>query len=208
MARRSPNEGHRVVAALERSGVSNGLITQNVDGLHHAAGSRRVVELHGALRRVVCLTCGKSETREGYQERIAVQNPGWTQTVGEIAPDGDVVIDDSLVAAFRVPACIHCGGVAKPDVVFFGESVPKDRVDQAFRMVEDASALLVLGSSLTVFSGYRFAVAAEKAGKQVAIVNDGPTRADQLATIRLSGRLGATLRTISEQLALPDVTAS
>lgn len=208
MTRREPNEGHRVVATLERSGISNGLVTQNVDGLHQVAGSRRVVELHGALRRVVCLNCDRSETREGYQDRIAVQNPGWRTTVGEIAPDGDVVLDDELVTSFRVPACLHCGGIAKPDVVFFGESVPKDRVDQAFQMVREADALLVLGSSLTVFSGYRFAVAAEKSGKPIVIMNDGPTRADALASIRVSERLGEALTLLAAKLDLPDLTPS
>jgi NAD-dependent SIR2 family protein deacetylase len=205
MAERTPNDGHFTVAALERAGICGGLITQNVDGLHHAAGSRRVIELHGALRRVRCLDCGRNETREGYQERIVVQNPGWLRHAGEIAPDGDVALPDSLTLEFRVPACIHCGGVTKPDVVFFGENVPADRVRQSYRMLEQSDALLVLGSSLTVYSGFRFAAAAAKAGKPVVIVNDGPTRADTIATIRINGRLGTTLHEIRDRLNLPDL---
>lgn len=202
MEDRRPNDGHSVVAQLESAGLCTGLITQNVDGLHQQAGNRRVVELHGALRTAVCLSCGRTESRESYQERILVQNPGWLAHIGEIAPDGDVLLDDAVTAAFRVPACLHCGGVVKPDVVFFGENVPRDRVDRAFAMLDSAGMLLVLGSSLTVFSGYRFAAAARKAGKPVAIVNDGPTRADEIATIKINARLGPLLTLLASRLNL------
>ena len=202
MAQKEPNEGHRVVAALERNGIANGIVTQNVDGLHRAAGARRVVELHGALRAALCLDCSRQESRESLQERILVQNPGWMRHGGEVAPDGDVHLEPEVSHAFRVPACLHCGGTLKPDVIFFGENVPRERVDEAFRILEEADMLLVLGSSLTVFSGYRFAVAADKAGKPVAIINDGPTRADGATRLKVHARLGEALRTLSEQLDL------
>lgn len=202
MAATEPNAGHRVVAALEREGICVGLITQNVDGLHTAAGSRRVVELHGALRNVVCLDCGGEESRHGLQERLLVQNPGWLAHAGEIAPDGDVHLNEGLASSFRVPACLRCGGTLKPDVVFFGEGVPAARVERAFGFLEEADSLVVLGSSLTVYSGYRFAVAAARAGKPIAIVNDGPTRADGEAAIRIQARLGSALTSLAASLDL------
>lgn len=202
MTRKSPNRGHHVVAALERSGITTGLITQNVDGLHRDAGSRRVVELHGALRSVVCLDCRNGESRDGLQERILVQNPGWLRHAGEIAPDGDVHLHPEVTREFRVPACLRCGGTLKPDVVFFGENVPGERVREAFAVLAEAQMLLVLGSSLTVYSGYRFAVAARRDGKPVAIVNDGPTRADDDAMVKVEARLGATLDALDSALEL------
>lgn len=202
MESKEPNVGHGVVAALERSGICVGLITQNVDGLHLDAGSRSVVELHGALRAVVCLDCTKTESRYSLQERILVQNPGWMRHAGEVAPDGDVHLDGDITAAFRVPACLHCGGTIKPDVVFFGESVPAARVERAFSLLAQAEALLVLGSSLTVYSGYRFVVAAVKQSMPVMIVNDGPTRADAQATAKVEARLGDALAYLSTTLEL------
>lgn len=202
MAQREPNRGHRVVAALERSGIATGLITQNVDGLHSAAGTRRIVELHGSLRSVICLDCRRVESRHGLQERMLVQNPGWLRHAGEIAPDGDVHLHPEVAREFRVPACLRCGGTLKPDVVFFGESVPRERVDEAFAILAAAQMLLVLGSSLTVYSGYRFAVTARREGKPVAIINDGPTRADDEATVKLATRLGATLDALDSALEL------
>ncbi|HKJ86870.1 MAG TPA: NAD-dependent protein deacetylase [Spirochaetia bacterium] len=202
MESKRPNPGHDVVASLERSGICHGLITQNVDGLHRDAGSRAVVELHGALRSVVCLDCTKTESRYSLQERILVQNPGWMQHAGDVAPDGDVHLDAGITASFRVPACLHCGGTIKPDVVFFGESVPAARVERAFSMLAQAEALLVLGSSLTVYSGYRFVVAAVKQEKPVMIVNDGPTRADAQATAKVEARLGDALAYLGSTLDL------
>ncbi|MFW6293975.1 MAG: NAD-dependent protein deacetylase [Spirochaetota bacterium] len=199
---KEPNVGHTVVAALERSGICLGLITQNVDGLHLEAGNRAVVELHGALRTVVCLDCKKSESRYSLQERILVQNPGWMHHAGEVAPDGDVHLDSEITSSFRVPACMHCGGTIKPDVVFFGESVPATRVERAFSMLAQAEALIVLGSSLTVYSGYRFVVAAAKQKKPVVIVNDGPTRADAQATVKIEARLGEALASLGSTLDL------
>lgn len=200
--RKEPNRGHEVVASLERSGICRGLITQNVDGLHGKAGHRRVVELHGTLANVVCLDCGRAESRYSLQERILVQNPGWTRHAGAIAPDGDVHLAPEVAAGFRVPVCLHCAGTLKPDVVFFGENVPRDRVSRAFAMLEEAEMLLVLGSSLTVYSGYRFVVEALRTGKPVALVNDGPTRADAVATMRVEARLGTALEEIADALAL------
>lgn len=200
--RKEPNRGHVVVASLERSGICSGLITQNVDGLHGKAGQRRVVELHGTLANVVCLDCGRSESRYSFQERVLVQNPGWTRHAGEVAPDGDVHLAPEVAAEFRVPVCLHCAGTLKPDVVFFGENVPQKRVARAFEMLAEAEMLLVLGSSLTVYSGYRFVVEALRSGKPVALLNDGPTRADPVATLRVEARLGAALDEIAEALAL------
>jgi NAD-dependent SIR2 family protein deacetylase len=200
--RKQPNLGHEVVAALERSGIGVGVVTQNVDGLHTEAGARRVVELHGALRSVVCLSCTRHESRHSLQERILVQNPGWMQHGGEVAPDGDVHLDPEVTAEFRVPACLHCGGIIKPDVVFFGENVPRDRVREAFAVLEEAEMLLVLGSSLAVYSGYRFVASSLKADKPVALINDGPTRADEVASVKVSARLGSVLHDIRRALDL------
>ena len=203
MTTRRPNQGHRFVADLERAGICTGLITQNVDGLHTAAGSRRVIELHGALRSVVCLECARTESRDSLQERILVQNPGWLQNAGELAPDGDVHLDDTLTASFRVPACLHCGGTLKPDVVFFGENVPAPRVRDAFGLLERAEMLLVLGTSLTVYSGFRFVAAAVRDRKPVAVITDGPTRADSHATVKIEARLGESLQRLADALELP-----
>ncbi len=202
VARSEPNRGHAWVAAMEREGLVSGLITQNVDGLHRSAGSRTIVELHGNLARVICLNCGTVERRESVQERILVLNPNWTTHAGEVAPDGDVHLLPEVTKRFTVPACLRCGGILKPDVVFFGESVPKDRVATAFTYLERAQLLLVLGSSLTVYSGYRFAVKAAKEGKPVIIVNDGPTRADEIAALKIERRLGFTLSALADELAL------
>ena len=200
--RAEPNAGHRIVEALRESGLVTGLVTQNVDGLHRAAGSRDAVELHGALRRVICLDCGRGEPRTDYQARIVLQNPGWTDRAGDIAPDGDINLDDETAERFVVPSCRRCGGSMKPDVVFFGESVPKDRVARAFAHVDRSRSLLVLGSSLTVYSGYRFAEHAARMRKPIAIVNDGPTRADSIATIKVERRLGAVLTEIATEIGL------
>ena len=202
LARREPNVGHGVVARLEQAGICTGTITQNVDGLHSAAGSRRVIELHGALRSVVCLECGQRESRDGLQERILVQNPGWMRHSGEMTPDGDVDLSSEVIGSFRIPACLRCGGPIKPDIVFFGDSVPAARVAEAFELLERSRLLLVLGSSLSVYSGYRFAVAALTQSKPVAIITDGPTRADAIATIKCSSRLGVALSFIGEELGL------
>ena len=180
---REPNPAHAAVAKLESLGVVLGVITQNVDGLHQRAGSRNVLELHGSLDEVVCLNCGKAEPREIFQDRLPLLNPGWDAIVAEMNPDGDAEIGDDFTASFSVPPCRVCRGVLKPNVVFFGESVPHARVETAFSMVESCASLIVLGSSLTVFSGYRFVKHARSKNKPVAILNQGKTRGDPLAQI-------------------------
>jgi NAD-dependent SIR2 family protein deacetylase len=187
----APNDGHRAVAAMQDRGWLAGIVTQNVDGLHRAAGAQDVLELHGNLERVVCLDCGEVSRRSELDQRLRAANIGWQAHATAVNPDGDVELAD--VSGFRIVDCATCGGVLKPDVVFFGETVPRDRVQQAFGLVEAAGSLLVLGSSLTVMSGYRFVLRAAKLGVPIAIVNDGTTRGDAQATVKVEGRLGDVL---------------
>jgi NAD-dependent SIR2 family protein deacetylase len=200
IARAAPNAGHHAVAQLEAAGLVGAVVTQNVDGLHRAAGSRSLVELHGNLDRVVCLDCGDLSSREELDRRLTASNRGWRASAGAINPDGDVDLTDAAVVSFRVVDCSRCGGVLKPDVVFFGETVPRDRVDRSFELVESAGCLLVLGSSLTVMSGYRFVLRAAKLGVPVAIVNDGTTRGDAQATVKVAARLGVVLPELADYL--------
>jgi NAD-dependent SIR2 family protein deacetylase len=193
IARANPNSGHRAVADLSAAGVVRAVITQNVDGLHTAAGTPHVVELHGNLDRVVCLDCGELTARAELDARLRAANPTWTAEVAAVNPDGDVELADADVARFSLVDCIGCGGMLKPDVVFFGETVPRERVQQSFALVEAAESLLVLGSSLTVMSGYRFVLRAAKHGIPVAIVNQGATRGDDKAAIRVDAPLGQVL---------------
>jgi NAD+-dependent protein deacetylase sirtuin 4 len=203
-ARARPNEAHRALARLEEAGLVRGVITQNVDGLHQAAGSRAVVELHGALARVRCLDCGTPESRTAVQARLGALNPdhlrGAALAPGRLAPDGDAEVGADATGRFRVPACLPCGGILKPDVVFFGENVPRDRLAEAWRVFEGAEALLVAGSSLTVYSGRRFVLRAAREGRPVAIVNLGPTRGDEEAALKLEGRLGEALPRLADAL--------
>jgi NAD-dependent SIR2 family protein deacetylase len=184
-----PNPGHHALAGLEAAGAVGLLVTQNVDGLHEAAGSRRVCALHGRIADVVCLGCRSRSRRSALARRLAELNPGWAERHADAAsrPDGDVDLDDT--ADFRVPGCERCGGVLKPDVVFFGENVPRRRVDRCYaaveRLAEVDGAMLVVGSSLTVMSGFRFVRRAARLGTPVVIVNRGTTRADDLATVKL-----------------------
>lgn len=180
-----PNAAHRALAGLEAAGKLDMLITQNVDGLHRAAGSRRVLDLHGDLGRVRCLGCGRTESRLDYQQALRAANPDWHARVFRFRPDGDAELADDSHADFEVPGCSQCAGVVKPDVVMFGESVPKERVETAMAAVERADALLVVGSSLMVFSGFRFARHAAAQDKPIAIVNRGRTRADDLAALKI-----------------------
>ncbi len=191
IARAAPNAGHHAVADLQDAGLLDGIITQNVDGLHQAAGAEDVLELHGTLDRVVCLRCGAYSGRTELDVRLRAANDGFDRTSVTLKPDGDVDLDD--VSGFAVVDCLICGGVLKPDVVFFGETVPRDRVDRSFALVDNARALLVLGSSLTVMSGYRFVLRAAKLAIPVAIVNQGPTRGDAQATVRVEEPLGTVL---------------
>lgn len=202
MAAARPNTGHEALARLEARGLVTGIITQNVDGLHHAAGSQEVVELHGSLATVRCLACGDSAERASFQERLDAANAGWgSGSVGaESAPDGDADLDEAACADFRVPDCALCGGVIKPDVVFFGENVPAARLAEAWRLYETAEVLLVVGSSLTVYSGRRFIYRAREEGVPIGIVNLGPTRADEMAVAKVEGRLGSVLPALAKAL--------
>jgi NAD-dependent SIR2 family protein deacetylase len=203
VSRATPNAGHRAVATLQRHGLVSGIITQNVDGLHSAAGARQVIELHGRLDQVFCLSCGGRSDRDELDERLRAANPGWDEEAGRAAvinPDGDAVLDDALVERFRVVSCRACDGVLKPDVIFFGENVPRARVDDCYQLVGQAGTLLVLGSSLTVMSGFRFVRQAAKLGIPVVIVNQGTTRGDDLATATLDAPLGPTLTRLVSRL--------
>jgi NAD-dependent SIR2 family protein deacetylase len=197
-----PNPAHHALADLERTGHVTGLITQNVDGLHHQAGSRNVIELHGSLRSVICLDCGEKETRSDMQTRLEEQNPHWLGGIvrAESAPDGDAELGDHRYAGFVVPGCDQCEGTLKPDVVFFGENVPKLRVEECWRMVDRADLLLVVGSSLTVYSGRRFVYGAVERALPIGVVNLGPTRADDLATAKVEAQLGNAMPRLVEAL--------
>ncbi|MFH8612127.1 NAD-dependent protein deacetylase [Streptomyces sp. NPDC018029] len=198
--RARPNAGHRAVAAFGRHGLLSGVITQNVDGLHQGAGSEGVVELHGSLDRVVCLSCGAFTPRRELARRLEEANPGFEPVAAGINPDGDADLSDEHVGDFRVVPCGVCGGVLKPDVVFFGEAVPPERVEHCRELVRGATSLLVLGSSLTVMSGLRFVRQAAQSGKPVLIVNQDPTRGDQHAVTRVALPLGAALTTVAGRL--------
>ncbi|KUN90304.1 NAD-dependent protein deacetylase 1 [Streptomyces bungoensis] len=198
--RARPNPGHRAVAAFERHGLLSGVITQNVDGLHQAAGSDGVVELHGSLDRVVCLSCGDVSPRRELARRLEEANPGFDPVAAGINPDGDADLTDDQVGDFRVVPCALCGGILKPDVVFFGEAVPPQRVEHCRALVREAASLLVLGSSLTVMSGLRFVRQAAEAGKPVLIVNRDPTRGDRHALTRVALPLGAALTAVAGRL--------
>jgi NAD-dependent SIR2 family protein deacetylase len=204
-----PNAAHRALADLESLGRAELLITQNVDDLHQEAGSRRVVQLHGRNRVVVCLDCRMEFERAGVQDRLAAINAQWLARApwallrgdeADFAPDGDANVARELVEGFLVPPCERCGGVLKPAVVFFGESVPPQKVAVAMERVDGAGALLVAGSSLTVWSGFRFVKRAAECGIPIAIVNIGPTRGDELASIKIDGECGAVLSVAVQRL--------
>ena len=195
-----PNPCHRALAELEAIGVVRAMITQNVDGLHQRAGQREVIELHGALGRVYCMGCGQRSDRDTFQSRLIAANPGFGREEAAIAPDGDAVVRDAAINDFVVPDCERCGGVIKPDVIFFGENVPKPRVELAWQHIADAEVLLVVGSSLTVWSGYRFVRGAAAHDTAVAIVGLGETRGDADAVLRLEGRLGVVLPELAARL--------
>jgi NAD-dependent SIR2 family protein deacetylase len=195
-----PNAGHHAVAELERRGLVAGTITQNVDGLHQAAGGRQVIELHGSLDRVTCLSCAQRTSRETLDQRLRAANPDWTARVSGINPDGDADLADDHTDDFRLVDCEGCGGLLKPDVVFFGENVPKPRVEECYTLAGGAKALVVLGSSLTVLSGYRFVRHAAKLSIPIVIINHGPTRGDDHALLTLDAPLGPTLTALLAQL--------
>ena len=201
VAQAAPNRGHYAVAELGRRGLLAGVITQNVDGLHQAAGASAVTELHGSLHRVTCLSCGQRTSRTDLHGRLEAANPGWaTGAAAVINPDGDAVADDDATEAFVVVDCGSCHGALKPDVVFFGENVPRPRVEACYAKVAAASSLVVLGSSLTVMSGLRYVRHAAKQGSPVVIVNQGATRGDAYATATLDAPLGPTLDALVREL--------
>ena len=197
-----PNPAHTALAELEQRGALAGVITQNVDGLHGAAGSRSVVELHGALARVRCLDCAALTPRDALQAHLLAANPGWLERTrsAAVAPDGDADLPDDLVDGFTVVGCAACGGTVMPDVVFFGGSVPRATLDAAWALFDRAEALLVIGSSLTVFSGFRFVRRAAERGVPIGILNRGPTRGDDHAAVRLDARAGVALPALARAL--------
>ncbi len=186
-----PNATHHRLAAMEAAGQLTGLITQNVDGLHRRAGHRDLVELHGRIDRVICLDCGESTSRGRLRRRLDELNPRWNDLDAPLAPDGDAVLE--ATSDFRVAPCEQCGGRLKPDVVFFGENVPKERVERCYGLTDEAEALVVLGSSLQVMSGLRFVRRARTNGLPVVIVNRGTTRGDDLADVRVDAGCAETL---------------
>jgi NAD-dependent SIR2 family protein deacetylase len=200
IARATPNAGHLAVAEFSRRGLLAGIITQNVDGLHQVAGATGVTELHGSLHRVICLDCGQRTSRGELDRRLAAANAGWDAEAPLLNPDGDAVLDDEAAASFVLADCTACGGVLKPDVVFFGENVPRPRVLACYALVEQASALVVLGSSLTVMSGFRYVRHAASLGRPVVIVNQGATRGDSYATATLDAPLGQALAAVVSRL--------
>ena len=193
IAKARPNGAHAALATLEAAGRVAGLITQNVDNLHRAAGSRNVIDLHGVLHDTRCMQCDCQVSRQDFQHRLENLNPDWWPTVTSFGPDGDATLADGHFEQFTIPDCLHCGGIVKPDVVFFGEAVPSDRVAKARQLVHDSDALLVAGTSLMVFSGFRFARFAAECGKPIAILNRGKTRADEFASHRFSGDCSSLL---------------
>jgi NAD-dependent SIR2 family protein deacetylase len=198
-----PNQGHMALAALEANGIVSTIITQNVDGLHHEAGSQSVIELHGGIRQVRCLTCGVRFARSKVQEWLHHANPDFDHEqarTARLAPDGDAHLVATVYARFNVPACPECTGMLKPDVVFFGDNVPRERVSAAQQAVETAKVLLVVGSSLTVYSGYRIAEQAHRLGKPVIAINQGVTRADPLLALKIEEDCGIVLTALVAEL--------
>jgi len=195
----SPNIGHKALADLEKAGIVDGIITQNVDGLHLRAGSQRVVDLHGSMDRVVCLTCGQYYARGGVADQIAVANP-WLESpeAVELSPDGDVEIKD--VGAFVLPECTVCGGILKPDVVFFGEFVPKEKFAEASALLQAADALVIAGSSLVVNSGIRLLEQASRRKVPIVIINRGVTKGDNRASVKIDAGTSETLVSLLERL--------
>jgi len=202
ISRAQPNVAHRALASLQRAGYVASLVTQNVDGLHQRAGSREVIELHGSLREVVCMTCGVRYDRGVLQRMLETENPALLSARAAALADGDSAVEPHADETFRVPVCDGCGGTLKPDVVFFGDSVPTMRVGAAASALAHSSAVLVLGSSLAVYSGFRYCALAREAGKPIAAVNLGRTRADALLAFKVEANCGWALRRVCEELAL------
>jgi len=183
--RAKPNLCHQTLADWESSGRISQLVTQNVDRLHQGAGSRQVIDLHGRLDQILCLECGVQSGRSAMQEELRACNPRFAELTATIAPDGDAYVEDTDFKEFHVPDCPHCGGILKPDVVFFGETIPRERVERSVAALQNADALLVIGSSLMVYSGFRFCRLAAERGLPIAAINPGRTRADDLIGLKL-----------------------
>jgi NAD-dependent SIR2 family protein deacetylase len=198
MANAMPNSAHHALCALERRGALTLLVTQNVDGLHRRAGSERVIDLHGRLDRVKCLGCGAITLRAELQSELSLRNPEFASLPAIVKPDGDAELEAVSYEHFEVVPCSACGGLLKPDVVFFGENVPSERVREAMSALEASRLLLIVGSSLMVFSGYRFARAALRLGVPIAVLNRGKTRADDLAALKISDDIGRVLGELTE----------
>lgn len=200
-----PGASHVALATLEQRGTVSSLITQNVDRLHHRAGSTRVIELHGALAEVVCLDCGVIEARDAVQARMREQNPAWLDGPTPMAPDGDAELPDDVIERFTPPACIApgCEGALKPNVVFFGHNVARPIVDDAYAKIDGAEALLVAGTSLAVFSGYRFLLRAAERKIPIVIVNRGPVRGEERARVKIDASTGSTLAALADALGAP-----
>jgi NAD-dependent SIR2 family protein deacetylase len=194
----APNAAHHALARLEQEGRIEQLVTQNVDRLHQRAGSERVIDLHGRLDEVRCMACDRRLPRDAFQQRLLERNPAWQHLEATAAPDGDADLEGQDFARFQVPSCLHCGGILKPDVVFFGEAVPRARVDAATQALHAADAVLVVGSSLMVYSGYRFALAAVKADKPLAALTLGRTRADALLSLKIDASCSDALAFVLE----------
>ncbi|MGN4189393.1 NAD-dependent protein deacetylase [Burkholderia gladioli] len=204
VGRARPNAAHRAIARLGAAGRIGGLVTQNVDGLHQRAGSRGVIELHGGIDGVSCLDCGAHHARAAIQHTLEADNPALLAYEAVPLADGDAQLELDTLDGFRVPACPICAGMLKPAVVFFGENVPRERVAAATRALDEADAMLVVGSSLMVYSGYRFCVWAGERGKPVAALNLGRTRADPLLALKVEAPCGATLEALLARLGLAD----
>ena len=197
MSSAAPNGAHHALVQLETRGALSLLVTQNVDGLHRRAGSENVVDLHGRLDQVRCLGCGALTERATLQTELVARNPAFSRENVVVKPDGDAELTDVDYRRFEIPECRACGGILKPHVVFFGENVPPERVTRAMIALEHARLLLIVGTSLMVYSGFRFARAAARLGVPIAIVNRGVTRADELSALKLEGNVGAILSAAS-----------
>lgn len=201
LSQAASNAGHRALAALEAGGRIGPVLTQNVDGLHQQAGSRSVLELHGNIHHVRCLSCRAVYPRALVQVQLDTLNPALSEAIATPLPDGDAALDPDAVTGFTLPVCVHCGGVLMPDVVFFGDNVPAERTAQALALMDAADALLVVGSSLMVFSGYRFCRLAQQAGKPIAAVNLGRTRADDILSLKVEASSELVLPLVANALA-------
>lgn len=200
-----PNTAHQALVRLEQAGIVSALVTQNVDELHQRAGQQAVIDLHGVLSAVACINCQAREPRAHFQQRLLEANPFLSELNASYAPDGDADLDASAdlmlqIGNMIIPACPNCNGLLKPDVVFFGENVPKPRVEKAMQQLRDADVLMVAGSSLMVFSGYRFCKDAHQRGQPIVIVNDGKTRADDIATVKHNGSCAEFLSNLVDNL--------